>query len=133
MRRALALALALAWSSGSNASLEDDGVWAAGVWATTAWGDGVWYEASAGTVAVPNVVGEANAAAADSILEGDGLDLGNTASKCSAATADEVIGQTPIAGTVVASGSLVDVLVSSGTECSALGGRKFGFGLGLGL
>jgi hypothetical protein len=97
--------------------------WATGSWATGSWAAGSWAtgEAPPG-VAVPNVIGQANAAAADAILEGDGLDLGGVTARCSAETEDEVVGQSPAPGVLVEIGSLVDVLVSNGVEC-VNGGR----------
>jgi len=73
-------------------------------------------------IPVPNVVGEANFAAADAILEGDGLDLGAVTERCSAAADDEVVGQDPAPGAIVNLGSLVNVLVSNGVECVSSGG-----------
>lgn len=121
IRRAALLVLGALAVMPARASMEDDGVWAAGVWATTVFADGVWYEDN--LIAVPNVVGQASAAAADAILEGDGLDLGGATARCSPETLDAVVGQSPAAGTQVALGSLVDVLVSNGVEC-VNGGRN---------
>lgn len=123
MRRVAALLLALP-------VLAHGDVWAPGVWATGVWAPGVWAE-SAPLVAVPNVVGEANAAAADAILEGDGLDAGSVTERCSDAADDEVIGQTPESGAMVALGSLVDLRVSNGVVCLPKRGRRIGIGLGL--
>jgi beta-lactam-binding protein with PASTA domain len=87
--------------------------------------------APASDVAVPDVVGEASFAAADAILEGDGLD-GLELEACSAAMAGEIVAQNPSAGTLVALGTVVGVSASSGTECPAGTGRiRNGFGLGL--
>lgn len=72
---------------------------------------------AASTVAVPDVVGEANFAAADAILGGVGL-LGFEIEVCSAAANDEVVSQDPVATTVVALGSTVDVRTSNGVACS---------------
>lgn len=69
-------------------------------------------------VEVPNVIGAVNAAAAESTLEGVGLDIGTVTPRCSAETADEVVGQNPAPGVLVELASLVDVLTSNGTECS---------------
>lgn len=91
---------------------------ATGTWASGSWADGIWGAADAPElVAVPSVIGQANSAAADSILEGDGLDLGGVTARCSAETEDEVVGQSPGAGVLVELGSLVDILVSNGEEC----------------
>lgn len=100
----------------TQAAFESDGAWKAGSWASTSWADGAWYEAG-GDVAVPNVIGQANSAAADMILEGDGLDLGAVTERCSDAADDEVVGQDPAPGVLVDLASLVDVLVSNGVEC----------------
>ena len=69
-------------------------------------------------VAVPNVIGQADFAAADAILEGDGLDGGTETESCSAETENEIIRQNPAAGVEVDLGTLVDVVSSSGTPCS---------------
>jgi hypothetical protein len=79
-------------------------------------------DAGGGQVAVPNVVGEADSAAADAILEGEGLDLGGVTARCSAEAEDEVVGQSPGPGVLVDLGALVDVLVSNGIECVNSGG-----------
>jgi len=68
-------------------------------------------------IPVPNVVGEADSAAADAILEGDGLDLGTVTTHCSAAALDEIIGQDPLAGVLVSLGTLVNVTASDGMAC----------------
>jgi hypothetical protein len=123
MRKLAALVL-VAWVSTAHASLEEDGIWKAGAWATTTWADGVWLEGEASTVAVPNVVGEANFAAADAILEGDGLDGAESAAcvfDLMEYPEDEVIRQSPIAGTMVSLGSIVIVTVSDGTACELSG------------
>lgn len=80
-------------------------------------------QAAAGTVAVPNVIGEVSSAAADTTLEAVGLDLGVVASRCSAEALNEVVAQDPSPGVVVNLGELVDVLVSNGVEC-VNNGRK---------
>ena len=74
-------------------------------------------DGAGGDVAVPNVIGQASAAAADAILEGDGLDLGTNTVKCSSAAASEVTSQAPSSGTLVSLGTLVNVDTSSGTPC----------------
>ncbi len=68
-------------------------------------------------VPVTDVVGQANSAAADALLELDGLDLGNVTETCSIVADDVVIDQDPNAGESVNEGSLVDVTVSDGTTC----------------
>jgi len=75
-----------------------------------------------GTVAVPSVIGEADFAAADMILEGDGLDGAEQNPVCSNAPADEIVGQDPPPGTLVASGAIVAVTPSSGAECKGSSG-----------
>lgn len=67
-------------------------------------------------VAVPAVIGEASFAAADAILEGDGLD-GFEVVTCSSAASGEVVNQAPPAGTLVQLATVVSVYVSSGTPC----------------
>lgn len=89
-----------------------------GVWNMGVWSDGVWDEDSAPQVAVPSVIGQADSAAADAILEGDGLDLGTDTPRCSTATENEIVSQNPAAGTQVALGSLVDVYSSNGVACT---------------
>lgn len=106
----------------ANASLEDDGIWKAGVWATTVWTDGVWFEGTEPTVVVPNVIG-LSLAAADTALEAESLDTGSTSSTCSDATLDEVVSQAPPAGVVVPEGTTVDLIASSGVECTGAGGK----------
>lgn len=48
-RLILFIACLVLWSSVSQASLEDDGVWAGGTWAATVWADGVWREGAPAT------------------------------------------------------------------------------------
>jgi hypothetical protein len=69
------------------------------------------------SIPVPDVVGEASSAAADVILEAALLDLGAVTARCSAAALNEVLGQDPAPGVLVAAGELVDVLVSNGVAC----------------
>jgi hypothetical protein len=69
-------------------------------------------------VAVPSVVGEVDAAAADTILQGDGLDLGVETESCSAAADNEILRQNPAAGSQVDIGTLVDVVSSNGVPCT---------------
>jgi len=65
-------------------------------------------------VAVPNVVGQAQAAATSAIT-GAGLTMGAvTQQSSSTVAAGNVISESPPAGTMVASGSAVDLVVSSG-------------------
>lgn len=116
MKRFLAAILATLAILPASASMENDGAWASGVFATTVWADGVWYENVAQGV-VPDVVGQASAAAADAILEGDGFDAGTVFSRCSAATADEIIAQNPAAGAMANLGSTVDLYASNGQAC----------------
>jgi uncharacterized protein (DUF2345 family) len=68
----------------------------------------------AGTVAVPNVVGQAQTAAATP-LSTVGLGLGNVSTASSQTVpAGTIISENPVAGTQVAVGSVVNLLVSSG-------------------
>jgi hypothetical protein len=106
----------------ANASLENDGVWAAGVWATTVWADGVWSEGTDPGVSVPDLIGMTEEDA-DTALEGAGLDTGAVSTVCSAATAGDVVSQVPPAGASVAPGSTVDIALSSGTPCVGAGGK----------
>ena len=76
------------------------------------------------TIAVPNVVGEANFAVADTILEAAGLDGGTETVVCSNETADEIIAQSPIAGTQVQPLSLVNLTSSSGSSCTDASGAE---------
>ena len=80
-------------------------------------------EAAPGGSQVPttNVIGQASSAAADTLLEADGLDLGSVVARCSTAAMDEVVGQDPAPGVLVDLLTLVDILVSNGVECA--GGR----------
>lgn len=86
-----------------------------------------------GTIPVPNVIGEANAAAAEAEFEAVGLDIGATTARCSDETVDEVVGQDPAPGVLVAPAALVDVLVSNGVECPSgiPGVRPRGLSIGL--
>lgn len=79
--------------------------------------------ADAGTpqVSVPNVVGQASSGAADTILEGVGLDLGGVTARCSGAANNAVISQAPPAGELADLGSLVAVLTSNGVACELQG------------
>jgi beta-lactam-binding protein with PASTA domain len=72
------------------------------------------------TVAVPNVVNAAQAAATTTIT-GAGLTVGTVTTASSATVpAGSVISQTPIAGTQVATGSAVALIVSAGTAAVAV-------------
>jgi beta-lactam-binding protein with PASTA domain/N-acetylneuraminic acid mutarotase len=68
-----------------------------------------------GQAAVPNVVGDTQAAATTAIT-GAGLTLGTVTTQSSFVVASgNVISESPSAGTVVSSGSAVDIVVSSGS------------------
>lgn len=73
-------------------------------------------DAAGADVPVPDVVGQASFAAADAILEGDGLDGLDTA-VCSSAAAGEVVSQAPSAGVDVPAATVVVVFTSNGTPC----------------
>ena len=90
--------------------------------------------AAGGDVTVPNVVG-LSLSAADTALEAATLDTGATTPQCSAEAADQVLGQTPIAGAMVSPGSLVDLVHSNGTLCPQASGRgtKIHIGIGIGV
>lgn len=120
-RRSGALALLLCCGTAS-ASMENDGVWAAGAWATTAWANGVWHESEADTIPVPDVIGM-DAASADAALEGSGLDTGAVSNVCSAAALGTVVSQAPPAGTQVVAGSTVAISLSTGNACVGGGGK----------
>lgn len=69
---------------------------------------------AAQTVAVPNVVGDTQAAASTAIITA-GLVVGNVTNSLSTTVpAGDVISQSPAAGTQVASGSAVDLVISTG-------------------
>lgn len=68
-------------------------------------------------VAVPTVVGEASSAAAATVLQAEGLDVGTVTERCSAVADNAVIGQDPAPGVFVDLGELVDLLVSNGVDC----------------
>jgi len=73
-------------------------------------------------VAVPNVVGETQAAAASAIT-GAGLVVGTVTRQSSSTVASgEVISESPAAGTNVTSGSTVNLVVSNGSSTSGGGG-----------
>jgi hypothetical protein len=84
-------------------------------------------------VAVPDVVGQADFAAADTIFEGDGLDGNELAARCSTAPLNEIISQNPIAGALVPLGTIIDVTPSSGMECPPGGGSRLDLQLRLTL
>jgi len=67
------------------------------------------------TIAVPNVVGKLRNQATQ-VIEGDGLKAGTITEKNDDAPAGSVINQTPAANTLVASGSAVNLVVSSGPK-----------------
>jgi hypothetical protein len=97
-------------------------IFASGTFADGTFADGTFAGCSVpGSTEVPNVIGEASSAAADTILEGEGLDLGTVTERCSAEPDNEVVGQSPGPGTLVEDDSLVDLLVSNGVECSNSG------------
>jgi hypothetical protein len=75
-----------------------------------------------GTTTVPDVLG-LDQAAADTALEAAGLDTGNVTSACSDEAMGDVVSQAPPSGTIVAEGSLVDLVTSSGTPCTGTGGK----------
>lgn len=97
-----------------------DGAWDSSAWAPAVWASGVWQE-SVTLTTVPNVIGEASASAAATVLQGEGLDAGGVTARCSAETEDEVVGQSPGPGAMVPEGSLVDLLVSNGEPCKSGG------------
>lgn len=113
MRRLAAIALGIMLAAPARADFIAPGFFSTGFIEA-----GFFEEDAAGTVAVPNVVGEASAAAADAVLEGVGLDLGTDTARCSAAASGEVIGQSPPPGAEVALATLVNVDTSSGVACS---------------
>lgn len=78
-------------------------------------------EESAVTTAVTNVIGQADSAAAETLLVADGFVLGAVTPRCSSAAADEVVGQSPAPGVLAAAGAAVDLLVSNGVECPQAG------------
>jgi hypothetical protein len=99
-------------------------IFASGSFADGTFADGTFAGCSVpGSTEVPNVIGEASAAAADAILEAEGADLGSVTARCSAEPEDEVVGQSPAPGTLVEEDSLVDLLVSNGVECASSGGN----------
>jgi hypothetical protein len=118
MRVGIALALLLLpFTAGAQCFFED-------AFLEDSFTEDAFFEGCTGSVAVsvPNVIGEASSAAADTILEGVGLDLGGVNERCSAAADNEVIAQSPAPGALVALGALVDVIVSNGVVCTAIPG-----------
>jgi hypothetical protein len=120
--RALWLVSLLAVSLPAGASLENDGAWKGGVWASTAWADGAWREEADPGIPVPDVIGMTQEDA-DTAFEAVGLDTGNVATVCSAATEGDVVSQAPPAGASVPPGSTVDIALSSGEPCKGAGGK----------
>jgi hypothetical protein len=82
-------------------------------------------DAGGGQVAVPNVIGEADFATADGILEGVLLDGFELAAVCSNEAADEIIKQSIAAGTEVALGTVINLTPSSGMACPDGGGAEY--------
>lgn len=72
---------------------------------------------TASLVPTTDVVGQASFAAADALLEADGLD-GTEVEVCSAAPDNEVVSQDPLAGSMVSLGAIVTVRTSNGVECT---------------
>lgn len=120
MRKALAVAALL--SVAANAQAAD--YFEPTYFATGYFETNYFEAAAAGPVAVPNVVGEASFAAADTILEGDGLDGGTETEVCSAAANNEIVGQSIAAGTLVAGGTLINLRSSNGMACPDSGGAE---------
>jgi hypothetical protein len=81
---------------------------------------------SAGSIAVPDVVGLSEAAA-DAALEAELLDSGTITQTCSSEPIGEVVGQSPAAGVLVNAGALIDLDVSDGTACWDLTGIPAGW------
>lgn len=127
----VALLSLLAASADAAMLFDVDGDWAAGSFGTTDWADGSFFEEEDPGVAIPNVVG-LSLAAADTALMADGFDTGTTTPQCSAEAADEVLGQTPVAGTLVVPPSDVDLVYSSGTPCASAT-RRAGIRVGIGI
>jgi PASTA domain len=79
-------------------------------------------------VSVPNVVGDAQAAAQTAIT-GAGLTAGNITQAASATVASgDVISESPAASTSVAKGSTVALVISSGPSTYTIGGTLIGLG-----
>ena len=77
---------------------------------------------------VPNVVGQTQSAATSAIT-GAGLVLGTVTEQSSSSVASgSVISESPTAGTSVASGSMVNLVVSSGSSTGGGGGSGYGTG-----
>jgi hypothetical protein len=114
--RGAALALLLGAGVAYGASFDDAS------FATTSYDENSFEFGAAAQVAVPDVVGLSEAAA-DTALEGEGLDTGTVTAVCSAATAGDVVSQAPPAGALVDAGTTVNLSVSSGTPCTGTGGK----------
>ncbi len=71
---------------------------------------------------VPDVTG-LSTAAADAALMAVSLDTGAIYQRCSSAPLNEVVDQTPQADTIVAFGSLVDLITSNGVACQGARAR----------
>lgn len=121
MRRWLAALALLAFPA---LAAEEEPSWALGSWASGSWASGSW-GVDENTVAVPDVVGEADFAAADLVLEGVGLDGGTETEKCSGAPDNEIIDQSIASGTIVALGTLVNLSSSNGVACPPVGGVEY--------
>jgi hypothetical protein len=79
-----------------------------------------------GNVSVPNVVGDAQAAAG-TVITGAGLTVGTVTQASSATVASgDVISETPAAASSVAKGSAVALLVSTGPQTYTIGGTVIG-------
>jgi serine/threonine-protein kinase len=81
--------------------------------ASVAPGTAVNLTVSSGPVTVPNVVGQSNSAAANTILTGAGLTLGTVTSVANIAPVGQVLTQVPLAGTLAVPGTPVNLTVSS--------------------
>lgn len=131
MRRAVvALVASLACAAASAAGLWAPDIWQDNLWASDIWGNG---DDGPELVTVPNVVGEADFAAADAILEGEGLDGLELGAACSGAAEDEIVNQSPAAGAMVEAGTVVGVTPSSGTPCSGAPYQRLQLRMRLGL
>jgi beta-lactam-binding protein with PASTA domain len=94
-----------------------------------------FFEESTPQVAVPNVIGQADFATADGILEGDGLDGNELAPVCSSEPEFEIVRQSIAAGTLVDQGTVIDLRASNGVACPVGGGgsNRIGIGIRIGL
>lgn len=109
----LLLAGALAVAQPASADFIDSGFFASGFVETG------FFEEDAAGVSVPNVIGQVDFAAADTILEGVGLDGAELAPACSPQAAGVIVGQNPDAGVVVPLATVVGVVPSTGMACPA--------------